>query len=88
MRWIRNRINKKMVGDDPQRPFDSARVDLTLQQAEGEPDRLLGPITLKSETLDMNIEWAVDVEAIYAAMESDLSAVENISTGAVQSDHQ
>ena len=88
MRWIRNRINKKMVGEEPQRPFDSARVDLRLQQAEGEPDRLLGPITLKSETLDMNIEWAVDVEAIYAAMESDLTAVENISTGAVQSDNQ
>ena len=88
MRWIRNRINKKMVGTEAQRPFDSANVELTLQERDGVSDQLLGPITLKSETLDLNIEWAVDVDAIYAAMESDLTAVENVSTGAVQSDNQ
>ncbi len=88
MRWIRKRINKKMIGDDPQRPFDSARVDLNLYQAEGEQDRLMGPITLKSETLDFNIDWTIDLDAIYAAMESELADVENISTGAVQSENQ
>lgn len=88
MRWIRKRINKKMIGDDPQRPFDSARVDLNLYQAEGEQDRLMGPITLKSETLDFNIDWTIDLEAIYAAMESELADVENISSGAVQSENQ
>ncbi len=88
MRWIAKRINKKMVGDEPQRPFDSARIDLLLQQAEGEQDRLTGPISLKSETLDFNIEWAIDLEAIYAAMESELSSVENISAGAVESENQ
>jgi len=88
MRWIKKRINKKMIGDDPQRLFDSARVDLELRQTDGEPDRLLGPITLKSETLDFNIDWAIDVNAIYAAMESDLAAVENFSAGTVQSEDQ
>jgi hypothetical protein len=88
MRWIKRRINKKMIGDDPQRPFDSARVDLELRQTDGEPDRLLGPITLNSETLDFNIDWAIDVKAIYAAMESDLAAVENFSAGTVQSEDQ
>lgn len=88
MRWIRKRINKKMIGTEPQRPFDSARVDLELRQTDGEPDRLLGPISLKSETLDFNIDWTVDVNAIYAAMESDLAAVENFSVGTVQSTDQ
>ena len=77
-----------MIGDEPQRPFDSARVDLSLYQAEGEQDRLMGPITLKSETLDFNIDWTIDLDAIYAAMESELADVENISTGAVQSENQ
>ncbi len=52
---------RRIIGDAPQRPFDSATATL---RYDADTRRMVGTLTLKSRLLDLPIEVRVDLEAI------------------------
>ena len=70
--------------------FDS--VSLTLKISGDDPDsmRLAGPVTLRSEALNLTIDLGADMAAIYAGLElqqeAQLEAVDSIALDPIQWD--
>ncbi|MCC6486864.1 MAG: hypothetical protein IT364_05130 [Candidatus Hydrogenedentes bacterium] len=69
LKMLNRRIQKKTIGEEAMRSFDSATASLSLEGERYEEQRLVGPVALKSETLDFSIDVAVDLRAIADALE-------------------
>ncbi|MBI2423832.1 MAG: YdbH domain-containing protein [Candidatus Hydrogenedentes bacterium] len=57
------RTLRKVLGDEPQRPFDSAAMDLTLEDG-----RITGDARLESESLGLTVDIKADPKAILEAL--------------------
>ncbi|MCC6696548.1 MAG: hypothetical protein IT365_13030 [Candidatus Hydrogenedentes bacterium] len=69
LKMLNRRIQKKTIGEEAMREFDNATASLSLEGERYEEQRLVGPVALKSETLDFSIDVAVDLRAIADALE-------------------
>ncbi|GMU92762.1 MAG: hypothetical protein AMXMBFR4_18200 [Candidatus Hydrogenedentota bacterium] len=88
LKLFNRRIRKKTIGDAPMRKFDQAKLSLTLTGDTYETQRLIGPVTLESDTLDFTIDLGVDVRAVADAVtlkqQARLDEVDSISSDPVQ----
>jgi hypothetical protein len=79
---VRDAIDKT-IGEDIQRPFDSASLDLELKG-----DALVGSVPLKSKNINLNIELSVELAELYAALalrqEAQLENIANVGLAPVQ----
>ncbi len=69
LKRLNKRIREDTIGEGSQRPFDRAAVSLSLEGDTYEEQRLVGPVSLESEMLDLSIDLGVDLLAIASAME-------------------
>lgn len=88
LKLFNRRIRKRTIGEAPMRKFDQAKLSLKLTGDTYETQRLIGPVTLESDTLDFTIDLGVDVRAIADAVtlkqQARLDEVDSISSDPVQ----
>jgi hypothetical protein len=69
LKRLNRRIREDTIGEAAQRPFERAAMSLSLEGETYDEQRLTGPVSLKSEMLDLSIDLGVDLRAIASAME-------------------
>ncbi|GMW02321.1 MAG: hypothetical protein AMXMBFR84_34570 [Candidatus Hydrogenedentota bacterium] len=88
LRFLTKGLRKDAIGDEPQRPFDSASMVIDLTGDSPETHRLEGPVKMLSKGLDLTIDLGVDIGAIYAGLElrqeAQLDQIDTITADPLQ----